>query len=331
MNSCESHFSILRGQSSPTTSPAPVDLTMTLPDMGQQGIVSSSPQMPAAITNLTASSSDHRPSTKSAERKNEPSIRKRSELSETKQNCDEESARKILRCDSDIQQHGRANDEVNTTVIAGFSQVSESNQNIHLKDNICTKPGPVVYDQTFEDLICKKCDIIFFFRGTNEVIGGHIKILSGKSPVFKAMFNANMREAKNRHIFIENVRPDVFKALLNYIYSGDVLNNALAACDDMVQLLFIAANQFLVDDLSKLCTQLMVDNITEDNVIEIFNFVVAYAFVPEAEKTVRRSCYHFLETHKERMAGYCFGENWDRMVKADMSLSYYPDMMLPNL
>ncbi len=61
------------------------------------------------------------------------------------------------------------------------------------------------------------CDVQFAFEGDCR-IGGHSNILSASSQVFAALF-----QNKGAHPFvIENILPEIFKSLLNYIYCGRI-------------------------------------------------------------------------------------------------------------
>jgi hypothetical protein len=62
-------------------------------------------------------------------------------------------------------------------------------------------------------------------------------VLAASSPVFAAMFNSGMLEAKNDHVQIEDVEGDVMKAMLRFMYTGTapgiegIADQLLAAAD----------------------------------------------------------------------------------------------------
>ena len=47
-------------------------------------------------------------------------------------------------------------------------------------------------------------------------------LLSARSPVFSAMFNAGMEEARNGRVQIDGVDPDVFEHFLGFLYQGEL-------------------------------------------------------------------------------------------------------------
>ena len=49
---------------------------------------------------------------------------------------------------------------------------------------------------------------------------GHKAILAARSPVFGAMFEHEMEERKNGRVQILDVESDVFKEMLQFIYTG---------------------------------------------------------------------------------------------------------------
>ena len=55
-------------------------------------------------------------------------------------------------------------------------------------------------------------------------------ILSARSPVFRAMFEHEMEESKLNRVEISDISPDVFKEMLNFLYTGKSPNlNEMAA------------------------------------------------------------------------------------------------------
>ena len=54
----------------------------------------------------------------------------------------------------------------------------------------------------------------------DQVFECHQFMLSARSPVFKAMFLADMAEKKTKKVNVKDFHPDVLSELLTYIYSG---------------------------------------------------------------------------------------------------------------
>ena len=49
-------------------------------------------------------------------------------------------------------------------------------------------------------------------------------LLTGRPPVFEAMFSHNMKEAQEGEVDIVDVDPGTFKRMLEFIYTGQVAN-----------------------------------------------------------------------------------------------------------
>ena len=56
----------------------------------------------------------------------------------------------------------------------------------------------------------------------NQEFKGHKNILASRSPVFAAMFEHDLKEKRENRVEIADIDSDVFKELLNYIYTGTV-------------------------------------------------------------------------------------------------------------
>ncbi|EFX76427.1 hypothetical protein DAPPUDRAFT_322321 [Daphnia pulex] len=58
------------------------------------------------------------------------------------------------------------------------------------------------------------CDVELLFED-EEVIGGHISILVARSPVFSAMFYHNLQKSMTGKVFVQAIRPQIFKEMLH--------------------------------------------------------------------------------------------------------------------
>ncbi|XP_078234084.1 speckle-type POZ protein-like [Pogona vitticeps] len=52
----------------------------------------------------------------------------------------------------------------------------------------------------------------------------HKAILAARSPVFSAMFEHEMEESKKNQVNIKDIKPEVFKEMVHFIYSGKAPN-----------------------------------------------------------------------------------------------------------
>jgi speckle-type POZ protein len=106
----------------------------------------------------------------------------------------------------------------------------------------------------------------FVFKVKNEKIAAHRVILGARSPVFAAMFQHDMQENKTNETEITDVTPAAFKALLQFIYTGDCQVGNLAGD------LLIAANKYDIQDLKQSCAKKLVKKLTVDNVVDVLIF-----------------------------------------------------------
>ena len=127
-------------------------------------------------------------------------------------------------------------------------------------------------------------DIKFIVQG--KEIPAHSVILHGSSPVFDAMFEHDMTEASNRSVTVEDTEPDVFRQLLQYLYTGDAPD---LEEEDMAELLFVAADKYQIDSLKDWCSSILINKIGVENVVRL----LAIAHLHSDEK-MKKFCLCFV-------------------------------------
>ena len=168
-----------------------------------------------------------------------------------------------------------------------------------------------VYDDTFEKLLEKKCDVEFFFRGINYSVGSHVEKLREKSPVFQAMFEHNLKEVKTGRVLNENILPEIFKELLHYVYSDKL---SIPLNEGLVQPLYIIAVKYRIEELEKECLRYMCRIMKDHNVVKMFAFFLSHTF-PDADVIkMTGKCERFILQNRSRMARYCMGHAWDKVI-----------------
>jgi len=105
-------------------------------------------------------------------------------------------------------------------------------------------------------------DISFIVEG--KEFRAHKTILSARSPVFAAMLSSEMRETYLNRVDIEDVTPDIFEALLRFIYTDQV---DLTKSD--AKELLVAANRYLLLLLKYRCEEFLSDGVTIENCCEM--------------------------------------------------------------
>lgn len=94
----------------------------------------------------------------------------------------------------------------------------------------------------------------------------HEVILMARSPVFATMLACDMLEKKTNKVKIEDMEPEIFEALLIFIYSG---KQTLIDPEKMCNLLK-AADKYAIHDLKPFCEENIIETISIDNAADIF-------------------------------------------------------------
>ena len=103
----------------------------------------------------------------------------------------------------------------------------------------------------------------------------HQIILATSSPVFCAMFQADMREKETRTVVIQDVEPEIICLLLRWIYSSNrnrrkwIYSGSIENVpDEMSMELLRAADKYQLDKLKELCEANLCSILHETNVLE---------------------------------------------------------------
>ena len=103
-----------------------------------------------------------------------------------------------------------------------------------------------------------------------EVFYCHRLILSARSPVFSAMFQADMIENRSKKVNIRDVKKSVFSEVLRFIYTGKVSSDE--SFKNQVREILIAADMYQLDLLKKLCEAQLVSTLDATNCLELLVF-----------------------------------------------------------
>ncbi|CAG9764147.1 unnamed protein product [Ceutorhynchus assimilis] len=115
----------------------------------------------------------------------------------------------------------------------------------------------------FEDLFenQKLTDITFCIQGRQ--LKAHKTILISRSEVFRAMFESDMEESLTNKIEITDIEYNVFKAMLDFIYTDKTPNF------NMARELLVVADKYAVYRLKALCEKNIFTNISTENSAEV--------------------------------------------------------------
>merc|ERR1719161_1830926 len=107
-------------------------------------------------------------------------------------------------------------------------------------------------------------DVTFVVEGRE--IAAHRVLLALFSDHFRAMFSAGMRESFENRVPIQGVPYDAFRALLSFLYSGQLEDSVRPDAVSWYLDLLLAADQFCVEPLKAVCEDRLVLLVTEENV-----------------------------------------------------------------
>ncbi|KAJ1690184.1 hypothetical protein LUZ63_014339 [Rhynchospora breviuscula] len=103
------------------------------------------------------------------------------------------------------------------------------------------------------------------FEIDEEVFSAHRNVLAARSPVFKAQLFGSMMESKMDKIMIEDMSGEVFKIMLQFIYT-DMLPPKVEVSVGMVQNLLVAADRYGLERLKMICEKKLCDSLVVETV-----------------------------------------------------------------
>ncbi|KAF7002543.1 hypothetical protein CFC21_018022 [Triticum aestivum] len=112
----------------------------------------------------------------------------------------------------------------------------------------------------------EETDVTFNVRG--ETFHAHKILLAMRSPVFKAQLYGPMGDRTARNITVEDMQPDVFKDLLDFIYCDKLpsLDNPDKENDEMVKHLLVAADRYAMERMKMICEAVLWKSLTVETV-----------------------------------------------------------------
>ncbi|KAK0083977.1 hypothetical protein PV325_007820 [Microctonus aethiopoides] len=108
----------------------------------------------------------------------------------------------------------------------------------------------------------------------------HKAILAAYSPVFFAMFKANMRESVNKQIVVTDIEVDIMEKAINFMYTG-VIHPVPEICD-LLSIMQVA-DKYRIIALMTWCERKLIERLEVENVLEILDKASEYA-VPQLMK-----------------------------------------------
>ena len=168
--------------------------------------------------------------------------------------------------------------------------------------------------QDLEQFFINRSDTDICFVIDGKEIQAHKAILSARSPVIAAMLKSGMREAAENRIEIEDIAPDIFEALLRFIYTDRVDLTKIDTRD-----LLAAANKYLLPLLKFQCQQYLSERIENENCVEL----LALADLHNAVH-LKKSALNYIRLNR---ADIMKTDGWKNLKQSRPDLSFIFDVV----
>ncbi|XP_015927363.3 TD and POZ domain-containing protein 3-like [Parasteatoda tepidariorum] len=132
-------------------------------------------------------------------------------------------------------------------------------------------------------------DVSFSFGDDN--LYGHKTVLSARSPVFKKMFEQNMKEKNLSNVTITDIEKSVFDVFLIFLYTGVIENREF----DTVVSLYSTADKYEVTTLFKTCSNILASYIANKTVSVILKLADMHNDNALKEKAIQFICESFTQ------------------------------------
>ena len=106
----------------------------------------------------------------------------------------------------------------------------------------------------------------------DKTFEAHQVILSTWSPVFRGMFQAEMKEKETKTVEIQDLDPDVMLEMLKFFYIGSCNIHQKNPDPEDVMGLLEAADKYQVDVLKDKCEEAMISILEPNNCLRILDF-----------------------------------------------------------
>ncbi|GBL97574.1 Speckle-type POZ protein [Araneus ventricosus] len=139
-----------------------------------------------------------------------------------------------------------------------ISNANSSTEGCHTESVITLKEGLI---SLFSEGIL--CDIQL--KTATEAFPAHKVVLSARSPVFKSMFETDMREKTNNSVEIEDLDATTVRQMLLFLYS-DTLDNLDY---ESARSLYFAADKYQIVSLRHMCSNFLKENLLYSNCCDV--------------------------------------------------------------
>ncbi|KAJ4753108.1 BTB/POZ and MATH domain-containing protein 2 [Rhynchospora pubera] len=114
------------------------------------------------------------------------------------------------------------------------------------------------------------------FHLNKEMFVAHKAVLAARSPVFRAQLFGSMMESKTDSVKIEEMKPEVFKAMLHFIYT-ETLPPGEDVSFEIAQHLLVAADRYGLERLKAICAKLLCAGIDAKTAVTTLSFAARHS------------------------------------------------------
>ncbi|XP_030646339.1 kelch-like protein 10 [Chanos chanos] len=134
----------------------------------------------------------------------------------------------------------------------------------------------------------KLCDVVI--RVDNVDFNAHKNILCCCSPYFQVLFTSGWSTSEKLIYSIPGVSPDMMRLIIEYAYT-----RSISVTEDNVQELLVAADQFSVMGIVRICCEFLEAQLCLENCIGIWKFADFYSCTELCHKAFKYILQHFEE------------------------------------
>ncbi|XP_037057830.1 speckle-type POZ protein-like [Peromyscus leucopus] len=140
------------------------------------------------------------------------------------------------------------------SVVQDSFRISDQNRNPGIQVPPCTLADEL--GELWENSQFTDCCLVV----SGQEFRAHKAILAARSPVFRAMFQHDMEESRKNRVEIPDLEPQVFKAMMGFIYTGKVPD-----LDSMADALLAAADKYGLERLKVMCEDALCRDLSVEN------------------------------------------------------------------
>jgi len=213
-------------------------------------------------------------------------------------------------------------DVLKNNVFSLICQLEYADPNPSTKTSLLPGPSASLGDEELASSLTQNLEQLFSNRLGADVcfvtagmeIKAHKAILSARSPVFAAMLRSGMKESVENRVEINDIAPDIFEALLRFIYTDRVDLTQVDAKD-----LLAAANKYLLPLLKFQCQQFLCKTITSENCGELLVLADLHNALH-----LKRSALNFIRLNRDDIIK---SDAWKNLKQSRPDLSFVFDVV----